>query len=239
MTAKRTLDLFLFTVDAELARGSVQGGAAGLVIDWERRGKVERQSGADTLVSDDEVRDLTRMRDATAAPIICRLDPVGEWTRAQLELAFDLGADEVLLPMIRRPEEVETVLAFADGRPVAILIETMAAVAQAETLAGLGVSRIYVGLNDLSIDRGSDSIFAPLHDGTLDAVREAVGSTPFGFGGLTLPGLGSPVPSVEIMGHLARLDASFTFLRRSFWRDVAGRDPAAAVREILRAYEDA
>jgi hypothetical protein len=48
------------------------------------------------------------MRRVTTAPILCPLDPVGDCTQAQLELAFELGANEVLVPMIRRPDEVET-----------------------------------------------------------------------------------------------------------------------------------
>lgn len=228
-------ELYLFTVDPALAIPAIEGGATGLVVDWERRGKEARQAGADTHVSADRPEDLDRMRAAVGAPILCRIDRAGPWTEDQLEDAFRRGATEVLLPMVRRAEEVERVLGYAAGRPVGILLETSEAVAAARELAALPLSRVYVGLNDLALARGSASIFAPLEDGLLDELRAAVGDVPFGFGGLTVPDATWPLPVTELIGHMRRLDADFTCLRRSFWADVAGRDPAAAVRAILRA----
>src|SRR5947209_8543080 len=56
-----------------------------------------------------------------------------------------------------------------------------------------------------------------------------------GFGGATVPGSGSPIPSHLLLGELVRLGPDFTVLRRSFWRDVARRHPAEAVGSILTA----
>jgi hypothetical protein len=93
---------------------------------------------------------------------------------------------------------------------------------------------VYVGLNDLRIDRGSDELFRPLIDGAVDAVRAEV-AQPFGVGGLTLPGCGAPVPSDLLAAELVRLGADFTFLRRSFTADMAGRDPWIEVPRLLRS----
>ena len=157
-----------------------------------------------------------------------------------MEQAVETGADELLLPMVRTPAEVERTLALVRGRAgLGILVETREAVAAADELARLPLSRVYVGLNDLSIDRGTATIFAPLADGTLDDVRERFEGVRFGFGGLTLPDAGTPIPSRLLAGELARLRCDFTFLRRSFFRDVAGRDVAAEVARIHEAMRDA
>jgi hypothetical protein len=230
------LELLLFTNRVGLARQSLAGGAAGVVIDWERAGKIARQAEADTLVSADLPEDLERMCGAVTAPVICRLDTVGPWTPDQLELAVGLGADEVMLPMVRGPEEVMSALSLAAGRcGVGILVETVDAMANREALAALPVSRVYVGLNDLAIERRTPSIFTALVDGTLDMLRRTFADMPFGVGGATIPEGGHPIPARLLIAELVRLRTDFTFLRRSFWRDVAGRDAAGAVRSIRRA----
>jgi hypothetical protein len=95
---------------------------------------------------------------------------------------------------------------------------------------------VYVGLNDLRIDRGSNDLFEPLIDGTVERIRAHVDGPRFGVAGLTLPDRGAPVPSRLLAAELIRLRADFTFLRRSFLADTAGRPlgPAlAAIRQHL------
>ena len=57
--------------------------------------------------------------------------------------------------------------------------------------------------------------------------------------GLTVPEGGHPVPCRLLAGELARLGASFTFLRRSFHADTAGRDLDVEVPRILAMVADA
>jgi 2-methylisocitrate lyase-like PEP mutase family enzyme len=231
-----SLELALFSTRPALIEAAVRGGVGAVIVDWERIGKQARQRGADTLISADTFGDLEVVRRACRVPVICRLDGPGPWTEEEIERAIAAGADEVLLPMVRHESEVEPALRVAAGRAgVGILIETVDALERVGTLAALGVSRVYVGLNDLAIERGSPSLFTALTDGTLDAIRAEVSGVPFGFGGMTLPDAGSPVPARLLLGELARLEADFTFLRRSFWRDVEGMDPAAAVQQIRAA----
>jgi hypothetical protein len=139
--------------------------------------------------------------------------------------------------MVRTPEQVDRTLDYVDGRcGLGILIETQDAVDDAAAFARRPLSRIYLGLNDLRIDRRSDSLFRPLVDGTADAVRGEV-VQPFGVGGLTLPGGGFPVSSDLLAAALVRAGADFTFLRRSFTADMAGRDPFLEVPRLLAAVE--
>ncbi|HEU0103278.1 MAG TPA: hypothetical protein VFR07_13250 [Mycobacteriales bacterium] len=229
------MDLLLFSVDPHLVHRSVAAGVTGVVVDWEHRGKARRQHGYDTEVNRQTPADLRRVRAATEGLVVCRVNGYGPWTPVEVAAAVSAGADEILLPMVRTVEEVDRVLDLVAGRcGLGILVETCAAVQRAAELSSRPLSRIYVGLNDLRIDRGSEDLFAPFVDGTVDDVR-AVTSVPFGVAGLTRPDAGHPVPSRLLAGELARLAADFTFLRRSYLADTAGRDPFVEVPRILAA----
>ena len=231
------MDLFLFTVDPRWGADVVAAGAAGIVVDWERRGKARRQLGEDTQINADTPEDLARMRAATDGRLLCRINAFGPWTGGEVDEAIGCGADEILLPMVRTPDQVDRALDLVAGRcGLGILIETQDAVGRAAELARRPLSRVYVGLNDLRIDRRSEQLFRPLVDGTVDDVRAAV-AHPFGVGGLTLPEGGSPVPSALLAAELVRLGAEFTVLRRSFTADMAGRNPFTEVPRLLQALD--
>ena len=220
----------------------VDAGAAGLVVDWERRGKRRRQAGADTEINVHTPAHLAAVRAATTGRVLCRVNRWGPWTTAEIDLAVALGADEVFLPLVRRPGEVDAALAVVAGRcRLGILVETADAVRSVDELVRRPLSRVYVGLNDLMIDRGASCLFGALVDGTVDRVAEAAlaRGLPFGVAGLTVPEGGEPVPSRLLAAALARVGASFTFLRRSFHADTAGRDLAVEVPRILAAVEQA
>jgi hypothetical protein len=232
---------FLFTTDPAFAHRAVRAGVEGVIVDWERRGKRERQAGADTEVRADTPADLGRIRAATSGRVLCRVNGWGPWSADEVDLAIVLGADEVLLPMVRQPGEVDAALAAVGGRcGLGILVETGEAVRRVDELVRRPLSRVYVGLNDLMIDRGGRTLFAALIDGTVDRVRSAIpAGIPFGVAGLTLPERGFPIPSRLLAAELARLDAGFTFLRRSFTADVDGRDLAVELPRVIGAVADA
>lgn len=229
------VDLLVFSVAPAFAAACVDAGAAGVIVDWERRGKARRQAGERTQINQDSPADLARVRAATDGRVLCRVNGAGPWTADEVDLAVRLGADEVLLPMVRTPEQVDRALDAVAGRcGLGILVETQDAVDRVGELTARPLSRVYLGLNDLRIDRRSDVLFAPLVDGTAERVRAAC-RMPFGVAGLTRPDAGRPVPSRLLSAELARLGASFTFLRRSFTADVAGRALAEEVPRILAA----
>ena len=230
------INLFAFANNPAAARAVVGAGATGVVVDWERRGKRARQAGADTQINADTPADLAAVRAAQSGVVLCRVNRWSAWAPAEIDLAVELGADEILLPMVRRPEEVDAALDVVAGRcGLGVLVETSEAVRRVDALVARPVARVYLGLNDLMIDRGDSSLFAPLVDGTVDRVAAAtVGAgIAFGVAGLTVPEGGRPVPCRLVLGALARVAASFTFLRRSFWADTAGRDLAVEVPRIL------
>jgi hypothetical protein len=233
--------LVLFSTDPIFIRQVVAAGVGGVIVDWEYIGKEDRQSSADTQINPDTVDDLRRVRTCTEATVICRLNSYNSATTVEeVEQAIEAGADELLLPMVRTLEEVEAVIDQVRRRcGVGILIETLAAVGLAEELAYLPLSRAYVGLNDLAIERNTPNIFTTVVDGTLEHIRRSLFHIPFGFGGLTLPDLGHPIPCRLLISEMARLKCDFSFLRRSFYRDIWGRDPAVESPRLLEALRQA
>jgi hypothetical protein len=104
--------------------------------------------------------------------------------------------------------------------------------------ANVGLSHVYVGLQDLTIALGRQNVLVPLADGTVDGIRRTF-VDPFGFGGLTLPDRGDPIPSRLIIGEMVRLRSTFTVLRRSFLRDVGSDGITDGVHAVRMAYEQA
>lgn len=234
------MQLFVFSVSPEYVRDAVAAGVAGAVVDWELRGKARRQLGHDTQINRDTPSDLSRVRQATAGRVLCRINAFGPWTAGEVDDAVGRGADELLLPMVTTVEQVDRTLDLVGGRcGLGILIETLPAVAAAAGLAARPLSRIYVGLNDLRIARRSSQLFGPLIDGTVDRVRAHVEHIPFGVAGLTRPDAGWPLPCRLLIAELARLGADFTFLRRSFLADTANRDVSGEVPVLLDAVHTA
>jgi hypothetical protein len=226
--------LFLFSTNEVYIRRAVQARVDGIIVDWENAGKERRQANADTQINHDSADDLRRVRSWVSVRIICRVNN-GSSTFAEVDQAIDCGANEILLPMVREPESVVRVLDAVNGRAgVGILIETVEAVKHAAEFARLPLARVYAGLNDLSIERSTPSIFTAIADGTVEEVRARF-TMPFGFGGLTLPTGGHPIPCRLMMAEMLRLDCNFTMLRRSFRADVP--DPRLGVPVIRAALE--
>lgn len=225
-----SVELFVFdstldVVDAVAGPGAPHRADA-IVVDWERGHKRDRQReslailGLETQIAPSEPVDLESVVAASVVPVMCRIDA---WSGAgpdDLERAVDAGVAEVILPMVATLEEVDEAIALASGRVgVGIMIETVAACGLASGLAARPITRAYLGLMDLALERRTADLFAPLADGTLDRVASACVAVPFGFGGLTLPGHGSPMPTEQLAARMVQVGASFTFLRRSFLAD--------------------
>lgn len=234
----RPLDLVLFENDPVAAAAALAAGIDGLIVDLEFTGKERRQEGADTEINRHRPADLELGRRLGARLRFCRLEGPGFWRDAEIEEVLELGATHLLLPMVEEPQQVETLLDRVAGRAaVGILVETAAAVDCAPELAGLPLFGAFVGLNDLAIDRGSRHLFVALADGTVERVREAFAGKEFGFAGVTLVDRGSPVPARLLLAEMARLEATFAFLRRSFRRDIVGRDIAEEIAKVRRIWE--
>lgn len=215
---------------------------ATVVVDWERIGKTERQAeapsviGAETTIKPDGSDAIAVLRHVGVENVVCRINALGGHTAREVDAAHAQGARAVILPMWRTPAELEGFVELIDDRlRVGVMIETAGALSNVAALRELPVEFAFVGLVDLAIERRTRSIFAPLVDGTLERVADDIGDVPFGFGGLTLPELGDPIPSRLLVGEMLRLGASFSFMRTSFFDDLGDKDPGDAMASIRDA----
>lgn len=215
------LELMLFEGSPDGASTAVRHGITSFMLDWEQRDKLDRQAGFDTEIAPVDVQSLAAVAAVPGAQAWCRINSYGLYTAGEIECALGAGTHGIFLPMVVSPQEVEGFLQYARGRcKVGILVETQAALNCVRELATFGLDRVYFGLNDFAISRGGGSIFTALLDGSVERAREAFSHTPFGFGGVTAVDAGSPVPCVRLIEEMARLECQFTFLRRSYRRDV-------------------
>jgi hypothetical protein len=214
-----------------LAAAPPESHPAAVAVDWERPD--ERSTWLDRRPTAKQVAALAAVRDVSPWPVVCRVNEVGPGTEEEVRQAIDLGADEVLIPMVRQEAEVERVIVAARGQVgVGIMVETPEAVDRAAALAGLGICRAFVGLLDLALLRKTPSVFTALTDGTIDRLVADLAGTAYGFGGLTDPAHGYPLPARLLMGEIVRGGCAFAMMRNAFVADAAQSSPEAVLAAI-------
>ncbi|GAA3522556.1 hypothetical protein GCM10022393_41430 [Aquimarina addita] len=215
----------------------LKAGIDGIIIDWENKGKLNRQSLYNTQVNEHTISDLEFASKKNVPNLICRINGPSYWSTEEIDKAIDLGANELLIPMIKKVEEVAFVLNYVRDRvKVGVMLETSESLAIADQLNALPIHRFFVGLNDLSIQRKSRNLFQPFIDGTIETLRPKI-TKPFGIAGLTHPMGGVPIPCTHLIGQMKRFDASFGFLRRAFYKDLATYTAADIIKALRESFD--
>ena len=220
------LNMMYITKDPTVARIAEANGVDRIWVDMEFIGKDARQGGMDTVQSHHTIADIRAIRAAvTRAEVLVRVNPIhpalpdygdSAW---EIDAAVEAGADVLMLPYFKTPDEVRTFLALVNGRAkTMLLVETPEAVAHIdEILAIPGIDEIHIGLNDLSLGYGMKFMFQLLADGTVERLclkfREA--GIPYGFGGIAALGKGA-LPAERVIREHYRLGSTRVILSRSF-----------------------
>ena len=234
----KSIELVLFSNDPKMVSKADQAGIDYFIIDIEKRTTESRSQIAGDSNQSDHIEDIKAIAKVTNNQIWCRINQLGKQSPQEIKSAIEYGAGLILLPMVKTVQEVEDFLALVNNKvKTGILIETTEACEIADKLAKLPLNNIYVGLLDLSISRNCHDIFAPLIDGTVEKLRKTFINFYFGVGGLTTIDAGSPLPCLQLMNHLTRLNCDFTFLRNSFKKDIQGKNMAQEVTAIKQAWE--
>lgn len=242
---------FIFiTSDPAIAEFAVRGGADWVMVDLEKHGKDARQGHLDTVKSYHSIGDIPSVRKRVPmGRLLVRTDPVHPGLHAQVEKVIRAGADAVMLPFFRQPEEVSEFSAMVDGRAKIILLaETAECVDILPECCGIpGVDRVHIGLNDLSIDTGRRFMFELLTDGTVERMARNLQSLgmPFGIGGLARVGEGL-LPAELILALHAQYGSDGAILSRTFHRNAktvgeieSQMDFANEVTKLREAYSAA
>lgn len=230
------MDILLFSHEAAYSAAAAAA-VSRLVVDWEFADKHRRQQGHDTQINQGTSADLRAAVAAAPGRVICRINNSDAGRDRECQLAIELGASEIWLPMLRRPAEAEHCLRRIDGRArLGVLIETREAMLLGRELQALRLARAYIGLHDYRIDCGHAGLFDPLVDGSLDRFREHWHGD-FGFAGVTEPDGGVPIPQRLLLAEMARLGCGFGVARRCFRKDVPQQALPAALVRIQAAWQ--
>ena len=220
------LKLMYITNDPAVAKIAEASGVDRIFIDMEYIGKSDRQGGMDTVQSHHTPEDIARIKAAVSkAKLMVRVNPIHDATadygssKEEIDAAIEAGADILMLPYFKTPEEVAEFVRLVDGRAITLpLVETPEAAERIDEILSVeGIDEIFVGLNDLSLGYGMSFMFQLLADGTVERLcgkfREK--GIPYGFGGIAAIGQGL-LPAERVIAEHYRLGSECVILSRSF-----------------------
>ena len=214
------LKLMYITNDLKVALIAEKYGVDRIWIDLETIGKEERQYGKDTVISHHSIDDIRRIKPyLTTSEMLVRVNAWYEDSQQEIDEVIRAGADMIMLPYWKTPEEVENFLEAVDGRvKTSLLLETKEADACLEQVLRIpGIDEIHIGLNDLHLSYGLDFMFELLTNGTVERLcrKIAAKGIPYGFGGIARIGHGM-IPAEKIILEHYRLGSTRAILSRSF-----------------------
>lgn len=216
------IDLLYITNNPRVAVVAEKAGIDYLFIDLEQRGKVERQFGRDTVISNHTFLDIKIIKSyLSKSKLLVRINPFFEGTADEVEMAIKNGADALMLPMFESRYEVENFIKLVDKRAeVFLLLETKKSFDNLEDILSVtGIDRIHVGLNDLHIQMNKTFMFELFIDGTIQTIINLIKSKRpdirYGFGGVGRIGEGL-LPASNILAYHYEMDSSSVILSRSF-----------------------
>ena len=193
-------------------------------IDLEYIGKKKRQSGRDTVLSNHSIYDIDTIKNVTQySKILVRSNPIGHWSRSEFREINrrHQSIDMVMLPYFKSSHEVMNFIELLDTENIkpALLLETMSAVSELEEILDLyPFEYIHIGLNDLHIERLTNSMFEPYIDGLLCSITAKLRNRgqKFGIGGIGKIGDALYPEPERILIEQYRLNSSGIILSRSF-----------------------
>ena len=214
-----------------------------IFVDLEVNGKLQRQKGRDTVISSHTIDDVLSVRgvlDRTS--LLVRCNPMGSYSRDELERIIDAGADAIMLPYFHATSEVEKFISIISGRAdTRLLVETPGAVNQISEILSLeGIDGVHVGLNDLHIAYQSSSMFEPFCNGLLESLASVfrAAGVPFGIGGVARMSSDlRPSPKRVIAEH-RKLGSSAVILSRSFTKINTEKLSEAGVEKLHQDLAD-
>lgn len=220
------LKLMYITNRPEIATIVENAGVERIFIDMEYIGKSIRQGGMDTVQCHHTIEDIRAIKKVLMhSQVMVRCNPIHNATmeysssKEEIDAAITAGADILMLPYFKTPQEVNEFIHLVDGRAKTLpLVETPEAVACIDEILEIeGIDEIFVGLNDLSLGYGMKFMFQLLIDGTVERLCEKFKTKgiPYGFGGIAALGKGM-LPSERVIAEHYRLGSTCAILSRSF-----------------------
>lgn len=220
------IKLMYITNRPSIAQIAESAGVDRIFVDMESLGKKRRQGGMDTVQSHHTFEDISKIRPVlTNAELLVRCNPIHNacagycGSDEEIETIIQNGADVIMLPYFKTPEDAAFFIDKVGGRAkTSLLIETPEAVeAIDEILAIPGIDEVHVGINDLSLAYHKWFMFELLADGTVEKLCEKFRESGvfYGFGGIASLGRGM-LPAEYLIKEHYRLGSTAAILSRSF-----------------------
>ena len=206
-------------------------------VDLEARGKAQRQSGRNTVISTHTIEDISTIKESISiSQLMVRVNPIYAGSKKEIDECICRGADIIMLPFFTQSEEVKKFLGYVNGRARTILlVETIGAEKNLDEILSLrGIDEVHIGLNDLHIQYGLKFMFELLANGKVEEIINKIKSykIPYGFGGIARLDDGL-LPARHIIAEHYRLGSSMAILSRSFYDSWISND----LEEIERAFK--
>lgn len=189
-------------------------------VDLETLGKEKRQQGLNTVKSQHSVNDIKAIKPLlSTSEMLVRINSWYDGSPAEIESVIEAGADIIMLPYWKTPEEVSNFIKAVNGRcKTTLLLETKEALECVDAvLAQGGFDEIHIGLNDLHLSYGMTFMFELLSNGTVEMLCDKfkAAKVPYGFGGIAKLGSGM-LPAEKVVMEHYRLGSTRAILSRSF-----------------------
>ena len=220
------LKLMYITNDEKVATIAENAGVDRIFVDLEYIGKDLRQGGMDTVQNHHTTADVRKIKSVLKkSELLVRINPIHDstniylGTEKEIDSVVDAGADIIMLPYFKCPDEVKRFINAVENRAKTFLLfETPESINNVDEILRIsGIDEVYIGLNDLSLGLGYNFMFKPLANGIIDSVCEKFKNKglSFGFGGIASLGKGAVSSEIIIAEHY-RLGSTCAILSRSF-----------------------
>jgi hypothetical protein len=214
------LKLMYITNNPDVALIAEKYGVDRVWVDLETIDKAERQHNMDTVKSQHQISDIAKIKPLlTKAEMLVRVNHLYPGSQQEIDQVIAAGADIIMLPMWKTPEDLETFVKMVGGRAKTMpLLETKeAAECLEEALKVPGIDMMHIGLNDLHLSYHLPFMFQLLSNGTVEHLCSLIkkAGIPYGFGGIAKLGEGL-LPCEMVLQEHYRLGSSMAILSRSF-----------------------
>ena len=233
-----SLKLMFITNDLPVALIAQKYGVDRIWVDLEILGKEARQPNMDTVKSFHSVSDIAKIAPyLTTSEMLVRVNPWHDGSIEEINSVIEAGAELVMLPMWKSPDEVkEFVDAVHKRAKTILLLETKEAVECLDSVLAIdGVDEVHIGLNDLHLAYHLSFMFELLADGTVEKICDKLRrkGIPYGFGGIARLGEGL-LPAERIIMEHYRLGSTRAILSRSFCNTAA----VSAIEDVESIFRD-
>ena len=214
---------FIFSNNKEFVDICLSNGVNQFIVDLERTGKLERQFGLSSFISDHTMYDVQSLVSYFGPEkMIVRIDFLSPDILAQIEDLSALGVINFMVPMFDTAYEIEHLVNRFEDKKFIPLVETESAFLQLDELVSIPlINSFHIGLNDLSLQLQTDSMFEIVVNGLLENMIQKTRIRlveQWGFGGVGSSFFDHKVKPMEVLRYHKILGSSQVILTRDFLR---------------------